>query len=295
MSKSTSQLKNVPKKTKSSNKLPNLRQIKTLNAYNFIDLGAGDGASLVNIERIIGGNGVGVELSTKKVQKAFELKRNVYQGNALDLHKIPGKVDFVTCDNFLEHLLTFEDVYSMLEQASKVARKFIYVRHPSFENVDYLKSLGLRTYWSHWHGHTAHVTIKDFVEMFNRLGIYDVKVVPVCKIKDSTDDKILPVGAPIDQHDYDEQMHGKKPKVKFDRDLYYAFDIIAMLPGNENQTPKLLYKDRLTKTSHPFFSDYELEIKDIQKQVRKLQREIDGFRATIAYRVHTRFKRVLGR
>ena len=261
-------------KKKSVSKLPHISDIKSLDGYDFIDLGSGDGASLVNNEKIIGGKGIGVEIDEEKVKKAVELERNVYLGSALDLHKLPGKVDFVTCDNFLEHLLSFEDVEEMIKQAMKVAREFIYIRHPGFEDIEYLKSLGLKTYWSDWHGHTSMVRIADFSEMFLRLGIQTVKVVPVSLIKNSNDDRILPLDAPIDQHNYEPNKHSKKPSPakKFDRKIYYAFDIIAMMPGASENLPELRYHDRLLLTKHPRFT---LKGSADPKEYRRLKRQYE--------------------
>ena len=253
-------------------KLKTIKQIKTLSDYDFVDLGSGDGASLVNNERIIGGKGFGIELDKKKVKKAVELDREVYLGSALDLHKIKGKVKFTTCDNFLEHLLSFDDVNSMLDQASRITEDFLYIRHPSFEDIEYLESKGLKTFWSHWHGHTAMLRVEDILKMLWELGIYNVKVVPVYKIKDSNDSKILPLSAPIDQHDYDESAHGKKPKVSFDRDVYYAFDIIATMPGKDTRMPTLEYKDRMNQTRHPKFK-HPSAIDDLNTQLKDLRRE----------------------
>jgi SAM-dependent methyltransferase len=257
---------------KSTNKPTRLSHVTSFKKYDFIDLGCGDGASLVNFEKKIGGRGLGIELNRRKVKKAQELGRNVVHGNALSLSKIPGKVDFVTCDNFLEHLLSHDEVEKMLEQAVKVARKFVYIRHPSFEDIDYLATLKLKTYWSDWRGHTAMLRVSDLVDMLFRQGIHALKVVPVGRIHDSGDGRVIPLDAPADQHDY-VPGHGPKPDpaVAFDRQVYFAFDIVGVIPGAEDHAPELIYPDRLADSRRPRF-----EFKS--EEIRKLQLELDAVR-----------------
>lgn len=255
-------------------KLKTIKAIKTLSDYDFVDLGGGDGASLVNIERRIGGKGIAIEIDKKKVEKAQAMDREVRLGSALDLHKVMGKTKYATCDNFLEHLPDNSAVFEMLEQATRVATDFIFIRHPSFEHLDYLASLGVKPYWSHWRGHTSMVTIAEYMEMFFKLGITNVKIVPVYKIKSTADDKLLPLDAPIDQHNYDPKLHGKKPPTtSFDRDIYYSFDIVAMIPGTKAKLPTLHYHDRENRTTHPNFSidsSYK-EIKNLKIELMRLR------------------------
>lgn len=251
--------------------LKTISEIKTLNDYRILDLGAGDGASLATYEKIIGGKGLGIELDEKKVKKAQGLDRNVYLGNALDLHRIGGKVDYVTCDNFLEHLPNKQSVFEMLDQAFRVSEKFVFIRHPSFEDIEYLKGHGLKSYWSHWRGHTSMLTIGDFSEMFISLGVSRFMVVPVYRINNSNDSKLIPISAPVDQHDYDKDKHGEKPElIRFDKDVYYSFDIVAMNPGYTGKMPELVYNNRLEETKHPRFV-FEQDSKSLRKEIELLK------------------------
>ncbi len=209
-----------------------LKDIETLDDYDFLDLGAGDGKSIVSFADKIGGRGLGIELRRFKVEKAQELGRDVVLGNALQLDKLPGKVDYVVCDNFLEHLPNKKAVTNVLKKATAVTKKFIYISHPSFEDVDYLKAKGLKTYWSDWSGHTSMLTLSDIVEIFHECGVHWVQIFPVYHIKSSADARILPLDAGVDQFEY-EAKHGPKPNpaIRFDRDVYYAYDIVGLIPG----------------------------------------------------------------
>jgi hypothetical protein len=260
--------------------LPKLGGVKSLSKYDLIDLGAGDGASLVNFEKKIGGKGLGIEFSKQKVAKAAGLGRNVVYGNALNLHKTPGKADIVTCDNFLEHLLSNSDAEKMLEQAVKAARKLVYIRHPSFEDNEYLAGLGLKTYWSDWRGHTSMLKVSEIVDMLRRQGIQTFKIIPVLQIKDSDDTRIIPLSAPTNQHHY-EAKHGRKPKpaIKFDHEVYYAFDIVAVIPGAEDYMPELIYTDRKRNDSRPRFSFENSEkIAKLSERITELSNEAESLK-----------------
>jgi hypothetical protein len=194
--------------------------------FDFIDFGSGDGESLRLYEQSSGMRGVGIELSETKVARARERGLAVVEG---DIFELPARplVRFVTADNMLEHMPSFDAVEKALSVAHGVVRDFVYIRHPSFEDEDYLASLGLRQYWCNWGGHRSHVRIADFADMFERVGFVSWTHQPVGLIVDSSDPSILPASAPINQHDYDATRHGAKPNAVFDRPVHYAFDIVA--------------------------------------------------------------------
>ncbi len=244
-------MKKDPSATKG--KLPTLKDVKTLDDYDFLDLGAGDGKSLSSSATKIGGRGLGIELREAKVEKAQELGNEVVLGNALELDKIPGKVDYVVCDNFLEHLPDKKAVSNVLKKATAVTRKFIYISHPSFEDVDYLKNLGLKTYWSDWHGHKSMLTLSEIVDILHDCGIHWAQIYPVYRIKNSNDNRIIPLKAGVDQFHYDHKKHGPKPKpaIKFDRDIYYCYDIVALVPGADSGLPTMHHADRKKLQNHP--------------------------------------------
>jgi SAM-dependent methyltransferase len=239
-------------------RLKTIKDIKTLDDFDFLDLGAGEGRSLEYCEAKIGGRGIGIETMQEKVEDAQKRGREVYLGNALHLSRIPGKVDYVVCDNFLEHLPGKKEVTEMLKMAAAVTRKFIYISHPSFEDVHYLKGHGLKTYWSDWTGHTAMLTLSDLMGILHECGIHWVQVHPVYRIRTSDDERIIPLGAGVDKFHY-EPSHGPKPKpaIKFDRELYYSFDIIGMMPGTDSHLPVAKHTDRLNSQKHPEITNWK--------------------------------------
>jgi hypothetical protein len=258
---------------------PELKHIRSLDAYDFIDMGASYGNSLDAFQRRSGGTGLGVDNNEAKVRKAQNMSRNVVLGNAFDISEIPGQVGFVTCDNFLEHLPSFQDTDAVLGCAAAVARDFIYIRHPSFEDVEYLGSLGLKTFWTDWAVHPISLRIADLIGMLRAHGVMTIKTIPVMRIRDSNDPNILPLEAPPGQHHYKPE-HGDKPHpaVEFERDVYYAYDIVGLLPGSSREMPVLEYRNRLGSERRPTFHPGAAE-----KYARRLETDIAALKSRKCY------------
>jgi hypothetical protein len=159
-------------------------------------------------------------------------------------------VHFVTADNVLEHLTSFDDVEDALRVGCAVADDFIYVRHPSFEDDAYFDELGIVASWVARTGHRSHVLIADFMDMAMRLGIYSVEVHPVGLIGDTSDPEIVPVGTPRNDLVYDAERHGSKSHITFDHNVYYAFDIVFHLKPRA-QVRLVYLGDSLTNRRKP--------------------------------------------
>lgn len=195
---------------------------------DFIDFGSGIGGSLASAESRIGGVGVGIEQRPNKVEQARANGRNVVLG---DIFALPEDVTvrYVTIDNVLEHLPSMAHVERALGSAAGVAQEFIYIRHPSFEDESYLRQLGLKQYWADWTDHATHILLADFAKMCHRLGAAGWLLHPVQVAQHSDDPTIIPLESAPDQHQYDAVLHGPKPRVTFDRPVYYAWDLVILL------------------------------------------------------------------
>lgn len=206
--------------------------------FDFIDMGAGSGGSLTAAQSNIGGRGIGIEQNAEKVQRAQAAGVNVIEG---DIFALPPstRVRYVVFDNVLEHLPDVDHVRRAVESAAKVARDFIYIRHPSFEDEAYLHGLGLTQYWTNWIGHPAHVSLSEFMRILARAGFAAWVMHPVGRAVDSSDPTILPLATDVDQFEYDYDKHGPKPHVTFEKPVYYAYDIVAV---TEPARVELLYK-----------------------------------------------------
>lgn len=207
-----------------------MRTIEDVNwqGCDFIDIGSGIGGSLQSVAKRIGGRGVGIDTNQEKVIAAQRRGRDVVYGDIFNLpHDI--SVRFVTFDNVLEHMPDIKKAETALGNACQIAREFVYIRHPSFEDEAYLAALGLKQYWTDWSGHPSHILLTDYMKMFARLGVRSWYAHPVKAAWDSWDPTILPHNAPPDQHDYNEVHHGSKCTISFARPVYSAFDIVIVL------------------------------------------------------------------
>jgi hypothetical protein len=228
-----------------------------------LDLGSGNRAgSLTNAELRFATTGIGLEVRAAAVARAQAAGHAVFEADIRDLEPddFPA-VRYVNIDNVLEHLPDLDAVASVLERACRLASRMVHVRHPSFEDEDYLAGLGLKEYWTDWpDSHTAHVRLHEFVRIANEAGVYRLVILPVCRLLDSADPAILPLDAPPDQGQhggglrtvYVESEHGPKPQVTFDRPVYYAYDLL-FLTGEE--IPTIRYRnDPETRGHRPAFA-----------------------------------------
>jgi hypothetical protein len=246
--------------------VPDVRTIdpETRSHVELIDLGCGDGGSLLSACRRFGVDGIGLDREAKFVERGQRNGFEVYQADVLDLDPSDWPAcKYVMLDNVLEHMPDYDAVEQVLGAACRLASRLVHVRHPSFEDEEYLASLGLKQYWTDWptgaNAHTAHVKIHEFAAMAGRLGFYNFEVRGVFDALDSEDGGILPLNAPPNQSRwgaknpdvYNPERHDPKPRVVFDRPVYFAFDLF-FYTGSE--VPKVLYlDDPENDPGRPFF------------------------------------------
>jgi hypothetical protein len=236
-------------------------------AVRLIDLGCGDGGSLRSAQRRFGVEGIGLDREERFVKTGRDNGLAIYQADVLELDPVLlPNVEYVMLDNVLEHMPDLAGLEAVLGWACRTASRMVHVRHPSFEDEEYLASLGLKQYWTDWtaghNAHTCHARLHEFVEIAGRLGVYRVRIDPVLRSFDSGDPGILPLGAPANQSRidplahgvYDEARHGTKPSVTFDRPVYFAFDLLFLTgPGS----PVVRYRaDPETDPGRPFFDGW---------------------------------------
>lgn len=138
-------------------------------------------------------------------------------------------VRFVSMMDFLEHLPGLEVVEASIERAATVASDFLFIRHPSFEGEGFVESFGLRQYWWNWTGHTAHPRVADYCTMFERLGLSQYAILYREPIRESSHPSILPLDAPINEHEFDPDRHSPKPEISFARPLWRMQDLLVAL------------------------------------------------------------------
>lgn len=213
-----------------------------------LDLGSGTGRSLRGAVGRFGMSGIGIDRDPRKVREAQRAGVPVFEGDIGDLDpEMFRQVRVVCLDNVLEHLPSLIEVRRVLSFATAVAGDGIHIRHPSFESVDYLSNLDLKQYWVDWRGHTCPIRLSDFEEIFAELGLAMVTK-PVRRAVDSGDSTILPLDAPPDTRHYDANLHGDKPDISFDRDVWYAYDIQVATNGRQ---PSIEYDGSTDRDARP--------------------------------------------
>lgn len=188
-------------------------------AFDFYDFGCSTGANITHTNSIFPGlRGLGMDIAPAKVAAA---KENGHQAVVFDILELPDekRVDFVTMAHFLEHLPGLDSTRKMMAKAVSVSREFVLIRQPWFDSDGELLRRGFKFYWSHWRGHPNKMTTLDFHSILNaelqagrikRFSIYGRNVV-----KSSRHPSIIPLGAPVNQHQYEPDKHGPKAIEKF--------------------------------------------------------------------------------
>jgi len=191
---------------------------------DFIDFGASKGGSIDFAQFFFGGtHGVGIDKNRKKVSKLRELGFTAMLG---DINKVglPKKsVRFVMISHFLEHLTGLTNVKQIIDRAKQTAQEFICIIGPNFDEDHYLKSMGLRFFWSHWEGHTCHLKTWELQEILHELGLFDYEFYVSGPVSTWQDSSLHSLDSPIDQFMYDPAIHPEKPCPIIDQVVFKEF------------------------------------------------------------------------
>jgi len=196
--------------------------------YDFLDLGCKKGSSIGWSHRKYGGRGLGVDMKQEWIDEATKAGYDAICADVLTLDYPENSFRYVAMMDFLEHLPDQETVMQVLERCKKWSREFFFIHHPSFEDIDYLKGLGLKIDWTDGYDHNSPITLDEFKEMFKQLGLRHYTIEPKLPIADSSDKHILPLDAPHNTIFYNKSL-GPKKKVTFDRPVYSRFEIVVSL------------------------------------------------------------------
>lgn len=199
--------------------------------YDFVDLGCSNGGSLRHCMMRFGvERGLGVDIDERKVAKTLEAGFDGVVADARELD-IDRQVSFVTMLDFFEHLPGLDYVHDILAAAARSARDFIYIKHPSFEGQERVEADGLRQYWWHWHGHTAHIRIADYCTILDELGLSTYLVRYIERVGSSEHPSIVPTSTPQDCSAEQAAAIVIAPPVEFTPPLWRRQDIfIALRP-----------------------------------------------------------------
>ena len=193
-----------------------------LSDYDFADFGSSHGGSLNYARKIFNGkHGVGIDIDSAKVDAARSKGLEVIQGDLTQLEFPDDAFRFVTMMHFLEHLPTLAMARKCILTGVRTAREFVFIRQPWFSSDGYLASLGLKQYWSDWHGHPNRMDLLAFYQVLRQLPKdWEWDIYARSEVHDSTHSCIHPLSSPIDQHDYNPDVHPQKPVHHFTEPVF---------------------------------------------------------------------------
>ena len=107
------------------------------------DAGSGTGGSLLYCQRRFGrAPGLGLELRDEDAARARADGLDVITCDVMREELPERSVSFASAMDFLEHLPDEAATVAVLRTLARAARDFVFIRHPSFEDIDYLARFG---------------------------------------------------------------------------------------------------------------------------------------------------------
>ncbi len=218
------------------------------NKIDFLDFGCSDGASLRWAKTALGGReGLGIDNSAKKIALAREAGLRAI---AFDIDRIPDRklVRFTVLSHFLEHIADLRAVRRFILKSCQVSTHFVVIKQPYFDADGYLLKLGLKTYWSDWHGHPNMMSTMSLFQILRDLRaaghLAQFSIHARDRIISSADPRIHSLQSPIDQHQYDPARHPRKPpEIVFQTPVYY--ETVAFVSMTNVDHPALCRKYRV--------------------------------------------------
>jgi hypothetical protein len=194
---------------------------KALRGIDFIDLGASSGNSMQWASKAFGGQGLGIDLSAEKVAAAEGQGLRMMRADARNLDLPSDAVRYCVLMDFLEHLPNAADAEAVIETAFRLAREFIFIALPNFDNERFLRELNLKRYYADWSGHSLHLRTPQLQEFLARLGGQS-DIYRYGEIFDTFDRSIIPLDAPRNSSFYDPAVFGPREYAVLPRKKLYT-------------------------------------------------------------------------
>lgn len=194
--------------------------------YKFLDVGCKIGGSFT-ISNKFGykkEEGLGVDIDESHISNFNKLGFNGVVGDATNLPFENDSFELVIFSHVIEHLPNESMGRKALEECIRVSSKYVFLALPFFDEDDYLNSLGFKTYYSDWTGHTNIIHLKDVLSKYLKGYKYDLTMKK--KITNSLFTEIHPLSSPIDSHEYNETDFNPKEMVNFDRNIWREYTIL---------------------------------------------------------------------
>jgi hypothetical protein len=193
--------------------------------YKFLDVGCKLGSSFLGISKrykYLQEQGIGIDINKKHVDDFIKSGNHALVASADDIPFVDNSFELVIFNHVLEHMPNEKVGFQALRECIRVSSNIVIVGLPFFDEDEYLRSLKLKTFYSDWSGHKNMVHLKTII---NFLGNTPYKVTMKKKIENSFADEILPLSAPKNSHEYNQEIHGLKDYIEFDRDVWREYEI----------------------------------------------------------------------
>lgn len=218
---------------------------------DYIDFGCSKGGSLEFAQKRFGGRkGLGIDVDSAKVERT---RHAGFAAVTYDINDIPDKkmVKFVVMSHFLEHIPNHRDVKNYIRKACAISNDFVYIQQPFFDADSHLFTQGYKLFWSDWTGHPNRMTslelwlvLRDLV----REGLcLNYSIHAYKPIEHPSNPCVHPLTSPIDQHEYNSDIHPHKPlTVDFENNVFH--ELICLITLGDNDHSELLTKLRYHRT-----------------------------------------------
>lgn len=198
-----------------------------LSKYDFLDLGSKKGGSIQYCQKRFSAKGIGIDINEDHVKVGLAAGYDMIKQDILKLD-IDHKFKFVSALDFLEHLPNIEAAERIVKKMSELASDYLFIRHPSFDDIEYLESNELKITWTDWEGHTAMMRAYDYANMFRKLGLNQYCFLYRKDLVDSSNEFVVPLKAPVNTLKYSKDL-GPKKRLKFSKKVYSQIDIFVAL------------------------------------------------------------------
>ena len=211
------------------------RELVDSGKYEFIDFGCSHGGSVKQAAKLFDtrGCGIGVDINPEKIRLA---RKNGVDAINFKIQDIPEEklFRFTVMSHFLEHVPSFTDVKKFIEKSCKISTEFVFIKQPYFDADGYLFRNGFKCFWSDWRGHPNCMSSLVFHNVLSQLRnrglLSDFSIHARGPIDDSDDRRIHPIESPIDQHEYDPDMHPpKRAGFRFEFPVYYELVVFVSI------------------------------------------------------------------
>jgi ubiquinone/menaquinone biosynthesis C-methylase UbiE len=194
--------------------------------YKFLDVGCKLGGSFFSISKkykYLPTEGIGIDINANHVNEFIKTGNHAIIASASDIPFKDNSFELVIFNHVLEHMPDEKTGFDALNECIRVSSKVVFLSLPFFDEDEYLKSLKLKTFYSDWTGHKNKVHLKKILDF---LKDRKTEVTMKKEIKNSFSEEILPLVAPRNSMAYNQEIHGIKEYVEFNKEIWREYKII---------------------------------------------------------------------